>query len=322
MDGLRKPTLLLILCAGSLVCNSGCHVFDGFLNRQPPAPVFPPVLQPGASLPDVIGAVNNNSRRVQSFSTNQAQLSGPGIPVALRGTSIVYERPKRLRIQAGTGFTGSELDVGSNDEIFWFWVRRNEPPAVLFCRHDQYASCEASRMIPFEPSWLMEAFGIVEFDPNGQHQGPITRPDGRLEIVTVRQTPCGPATKKTVIDPVTALVYEQHVYDYRGRPVASVVVREHRLDPLTAVVMPKVVDLQCPQAELSMRVNLGNLTINQPVGNPALWTMPTGVGPLVNLADPNWYRALGLQRPAGQTSEMGPVTSVPLDHRRGVNRLR
>ena len=219
---------------------------------------------------------------------------------------------------------GSELDVGSNDELFWFWVRRSEPPAVLFCRHDQYASCEAARMIPFEPTWLIEAFGIVEFGPNEQHQGPMTRPDGRLEILTIRQTPCGPTTKKTVVDATTALVHEQHLYDYQGRIVASAVVREHRLDPLTSLVMPKVVDLQCPQAQLSMQVNLGNTTINQPVGNAAvvddadrsrvgpwsIWPTRTGGGCLA-------------EQPTADRSGGSPaVPYASADGRRDFNRLR
>lgn len=299
---------------------SGCHLFD---RRKPPPPSLPVVLQPGASLSQVIDAVNNNSRRIQSFATNHAELSGPGIPVTLRNTNIVFERPRRLRIQAGTAL-GNELDVGSNDELFWFWVRRNDPPAVFFCRHDQFASCEAARMIPIEPSWLIEAFGIVEFNPNERHEGPIRRQDGRLEILTTRQTPCGPATKKTVVDAATAAVYEQHLYDYQGRVTASAVVREHRLDPLTNLLMPKVVDLQCPQAQFSMQVNLGNPTINQPVGGAALWAMPAGAGwPVVNLADPNWPRLFG-ERPAqgGAVGAQPAVSALPPTSRRGFNRLR
>ena len=318
MDGLRTNTFLMILCAANLVLGSGCRLFD----KKPSAPVFPSVLQPGASLAQVIDAVHNNTQRIQSFSTNAAQLSGPGIPVTLRGASIAFERPRRLRIQAGTALT-SELDVGSNDELFWFWVRQANPPAIYFCRHDQFASCEASRQLPIDPNWLIEAFGIVEFRPTEQHQGPIQRPDGRLEIYSVRQTPCGPATKKTVIDSATALVHEQNLYDYQGRVVASTVVREHRLDPLTNLVMPKVVDLQYPQAEFSMQVNLGNVTINQPAGNPSLWVMPANTGwPMVDLANPGWSRSTGGQAMLEPFPPTSSLSNTPPELRSGFNRLR
>jgi hypothetical protein len=272
-------------------------------------------------LNEVIEAVHNNSSRIQSFSSHEVALSGPGFPVTLRGASIVFERPRRLRIQAGTALT-SEIDVGSNDELFWFWVRRSEMPAVFFCRHDQYATCAAAREIPVDPNWLIEAFGIVEFGPNERHQGPFARPDGRLEILSERQTPCGPATKKTVIDASTALVFEQHLYDYGGRLVASITVREHRLDPLTNLVMPKVIDLQYPQAEFSMLVNLGNAEINHPTHGQTLWSMPSIPGwPPVNLADPNWPQVFGRQ-PIPVRSRTSPAPAASADYRRDFNRLR
>lgn len=320
MDGLQKTTALLAFCACILGIGSGCHL----LGRRPKTPPLPVVLPPSPPLAQVIDAVNNNSRQIQSFSTAEAELSGPGIPVTLRGTNIAFERPRRLRIRGGTGLTGSELDVGSNDELFWFWVRRNNPPAVFFCRHEQFASCAAARMMPMEPAWMIEAFGIVEFAPHELHEGPFERPDGHLEIVSTRQSPCGPVKKKTVIDHATAVVLEQHLYDQHGRAVASAVAREHRRDPLTSLIMPKVVDLQCPQAQFSMEVNLGNVAINQSVGNAeALWTMPTGGGwPLVDLADPNWPRMLGIpaqQRPPTVAPEISSLPTVP---QRGFNRLQ
>jgi hypothetical protein len=322
MDGRQRYPLLLTLCAAALAFGSGCHLLG---RRTPPPPVFSPVLQPNASLSQVIDAVNNNSRQIRSFSTNQVKLSGPGIPVSsMLSTNIAFERPRRLRITAGTAM-GDELDIGSNDELFWFWVRRAEPSATLFCRHDQFASCEAAQRIPIEPNWMIEAFGIAEFSPNEQHQGPVRRPDGRLEILTVRQTPCGPATKKTVVDAITALVHEQHLYDYQGRVVASAVAREHRLDPLTNLVMPRIVDLQCPQAQFSMQVNLGNATINGPAANPTRWAMPSRPRwPVVNLADPNWHRIFGTQPPSARPGTPLPPASPPMsaEHRPAHNRLR
>lgn len=318
MKGRRRHTLLATICAGGLALSSGCHLLG---RRNPPPPLFSPVLQPGASLTQVIEAVHNNSGRIQSFSSHEVALSGPGIPVTLRGASIVFERPRRLRIQAGTALT-SELDVGSNDELFWFWVRRSEMPAVFFCRHDQYATCAAAQKIPVDPNWLIEAFGIVEFSPNERHQGPFVRPDGKLELLTERQTPCGPATKKTVIDASTALVHEQHLYDYGGRLVASITVREHRLDPLTNLVMPRIIDLQYPQAEFSMLVNLGNAEINRPTHSQTLWSMPLIPGwPQVNLADPNWPQVFGRQ-PIPVRSGPPPASAASADYRRDFNRLR
>ena len=53
--------------------------------------------------------------------------------------------PRRVRLQAETSATGPEVDLGSNEEVFWFWVNRNEPPAVYFDRHSQRAGSAAQK---------------------------------------------------------------------------------------------------------------------------------------------------------------------------------
>jgi hypothetical protein len=178
--------------------------------------------------------------------------------------------------------------LGSNNELFWFWVRRGEPPAVFYCRHDEYAGSQARRMIPIEPSWLIEAFGVTPLDPGLPHQGPYPMPGDRLEIRTVRDTPDGPMTKVTVVDAMRGLVVEQHAYDAVGHRVASAVVEQHRRDPLTNLTIPRIVKIDCPRARFSMRVNLGTVRINRLNCNaPELWTMPQIPGaPIVNLAQP------------------------------------
>ena len=179
----------------------------------------PPALPPSPTIEQVIQAVNQNNSRIQTFTTNQAALSVPGWPTL--PASVVFERPGRLRIRGDTGLTGPEIDLGSNDELFWFWVRRNQPPAIFFCRHDQFATCPARQMIPIEPKWLIEALGVAELDPRLPYQGPpqLIGPD-RLEIRAVRETPNGPTTKITRIDAVPG-VYPRARRLRRPRPPAG-----------------------------------------------------------------------------------------------------
>ena len=108
-------------------------------------------------------------------------------------------------------------------------------------------------------------------------------PNDRLKIDTIRNTPEGPVTKVTIVDGSQGWVLEQHVYDVRRRLVASSIASGHRRDPLTGLVMPTVVQIDSPQAQLSMRIDLGNVEINRLTDDrPALWTMPNIPGtPLV-----------------------------------------
>lgn len=281
MDGYRGRLLLLVLVG--LFGISGAHCPNSLRRYTDP---LPPALPPSPTLQQVIEVVNRNNSHIHSYCTTQAKLSGPGFPT-LRA-NVAFERPLRFRLRADTAVTGPELDLGSNDDHFWFWIKRNQPPAVFYCRHDRFVTSRARPMIPIDPYWLIEALGTTEFDPALPHQGPFRLPNDRLEIRTIRETPEGPTTKSTIIDAARGYVLEQHVYDAQGRLIASSVATGHRRDPLSGLVMPTAVKVSCPPARFSMRVELGNVQINRLEGNPAeLWTMPRYQGsPLIDLGNP------------------------------------
>lgn len=249
---------------------------------------LPRVLPPSPTLQQTIEVVNQNNSQIRSFSTNRASISGPGFPSL--NASVAFERDRRFRLRASTGITGTEFDLGSNDELFWFWLRRNQPPALYYCRHDQFATCQAKQAMPFEPMWLVEALGVTQFDPSLPHQGPFPLENDRLRIDTIRDTPEGPMKKVTILDGSQGWVLEQYLYDARRQLLASSVASGHRRDPLSGLIMPTVVNINCPPAQLTMRIDLGNVEINRLSGDPAsLWAMPSYPNtPLVNLADPNF----------------------------------
>ena len=237
---------------------------------------LPRQLPPNPTIEQVIEVVNRNNGQIQSFWTDQASLSGPNIP-SLR-TTVAYQRPRYFRMTASTGLTGSELDIGSNDQLFWFWVRRNDPPALYYCRHDQYATSAAKNMIPIAPDMLINALGTAIFEPGAQYQGPFPKGGDRLEIHTVQNGPEGPTTKVTVIDAAQGWILEQNIYNSQGILLAGAIAKQHRQDPLTGLWMPKVVEINCPASQFSIRLDLGNVQINRTPINANQWTMPTYQG--------------------------------------------
>ncbi len=283
MEGYRRLAGWVAIAAWIAAAPMGCS----WLPRWQTPWVGPAVLPPSPTLDQVVQAVNRNSQQIRSFSTNQATLSGPGFPT-LRA-SVAFERPRGFRLRGDTAFTGAEVDLGSNNDLFWMWVKRNQPPALYYCRHDQFPTSPARHTIPVEPTWLIEALGVAEFDPALPHQGPYPASDGRLQIRTIRETPEGPTAKITVVDAQRALVVGQYVYDPRGQLVASAVASQHRRDPLSGLVMPRIVDVSCPAAQFSLRIDLGNVNINHLPSDPSqLFTLPSYEGyPLVDLGNPN-----------------------------------
>src|SRR5205085_9317200 len=131
---------------------------------------------------EAIAAVNANTHRVQSLQTQGASISIPGAPSV--GADIAVERPRRLRLRAKTQLTGPELDLGSNEELFWLWAARMPDSSVFFARHDQFMTSKARQMLAVEPAWLIEALGLVEIDPGSVIEGPFAAGDNRVQLKT------------------------------------------------------------------------------------------------------------------------------------------
>jgi hypothetical protein len=243
----------------------------------------------------VIDVVNDNSSRVQSLSAPRATLTVPGFPTL--NANLAFLRPRSFRLVAQK-FIGPELDMGSNDELLWFWIRRAQPPALYFCRHEQFGTSAARQILPVPPEWLIEALGIVTFDRAGQIEGPFPVGGGRVEIRTKAIMPTGPVSRIAIVDDSRGIVLEDHVYDAQGVRLASAVLSKHQHDPATGVKLPRHVEIQWPSAQMTMSLDLGDVEINRLSATPQeLFAKPTF----------NGYTEIDLALP----SNLVPVTPPP-----------
>jgi hypothetical protein len=251
--------------------------------QHEPTPI---AFQTRPTLEQIIDYVNSGTSRVNQLQTTGAWLSTDGMVVSLRA-NIALERPKRFRLQAG--MAGPEIDIGSNDEVFWFWAKRGDPAAIYFCRHDQFQYAAARQVLPVQPDWIAEALGLVYFDPTLDHRGPFPRGADQLEIHSIIPSPEGNLTKVTVLDAQHAWVLQQQIYDSRKQLLASAIASRHRYDPIAGVSLPRQVDIQLPPAQLSFRIQVVDYLVNQLSSNPQqLWSMPQIEGyPLIDLAGPS-----------------------------------
>ncbi len=275
-----------------------------------PGPSAPQVLMENATRDQIVAAVNQNSSRIRSITATGVTITIPdmlGLP--LLSGNMAAERPGRFRLTAGT-IAGQELDIGSNDELFWMWVRRNQPPGVYFCRHAEFANSNIRQFMPIEPAWLLAAMGIVDLDPASVFDGPLPSPRGAgtVELRSWLPSASGTLQRVTVIDAHRAWVLEQHVYDQAGKTLlASAVAETHRYYPVEQVSLPERVAIQLPTANLRMTINLGTVQINQLTpGQQQLWTLPTFDGyPQVNLGG----AVPGTPLP-GQSTNSSPLSGI------------
>lgn len=272
---------LLMFVAGG----AGCPLHNQLTQPVPIAFPGPPALQ------DVIRVVNANSQAIQHLQTDSATLSTQGM-LGLRA-KIAMERPRNFRLKANFAGLRQVLDLGSNQEMFWALVdapkiASNTPRGIYYARHDQYRRSAARQLMPIEPSWLIDAFGLVYLDPSHVHEGPYSRSPEQLVIRSRVPSSDGDLLKITVVHASYGWVLEQHLYDARSQLIGSVLASNHRYYRVPGVTLPHRIQIQLPPPAQPLLIEVESYAINQPSGNPAqLWAMPTyeGYTP-VNLAEP------------------------------------
>ena len=280
----RAVALALVVVA---MASSGAACPQVLRGYQVGTMPLPRALPTQATLDQIIAAVHDNTQRVRSYMAPQAVLVVPGVPRL--SAQVACEPPRRFRLRAQTSVTGSELDIGSNDDQFWLWIRRHQPPVMLFCRHDQYAQSSARRLLPIRADWMPELLGLVNFRPEDRHEGPFPLPDGRIEIRSRIHSGEGELFKSTLLDGTTGLVVEQHLFTTTGERLASCRTSRHRVDPQSGAALPRLVEVSWPASGIEFQLELAAITTNTPATDPGqLWQMPAyeGYEP-IDLADPS-----------------------------------
>jgi hypothetical protein len=310
LNGHSNYRWLAILLATVCGAGSGCRSHS-WLRRgggDPPPIAFSALPSPT----EAVAAVNANTQRVQSLQTQGASISIPGAPSI--GAEIAIERPRRLRLRAKTQLLGPELDLGSNDELFWLWAARMPDSSVFFARHDQFATSRARQMLAIEPAWLIEALGLAEIDPASVIEGPHSDTGERIKLRTTLASSGGQYTRLLILHNRYAWVLEQHVYDERGQLIASARNSGHEYYAVDGVSLPKKIAVEIPQGLLRLVLDVDRWAINQPLAEgQASFELPRTQltnYPFVDMGDPGFVPPGALTPPQPTAS---PRTNEPRD---------
>jgi hypothetical protein len=263
--------------------------------RPRQADLPPPAFVQTPTLDEVAFAVNTNTDRVHQFQTDSATLrvTDADFPIPPLRANIAFEKPRNFRLLAQLSqFTGREIDLGSNGELFWFWARLNEQPGVYFARHEEFATSPARNVIPIEPDQLVNALGLVRLEPQHQHSTPTPRNDV-LEVRSQLPSPRGNLTRVLLLDAKYGWMVEQHLYDVNGQLILSAKASEHRFYRDDGISMPHHVEVRLAPGQptqLAFELDVNRYLLNAPAGSGEKWALPRIDGhPAVNIADPSFY---------------------------------
>ncbi len=263
----------LTLAFTVLLTLPGCVGFRGFGLRHgidPLAGAPRPRWADDPQVEEVVDHLNRNVDKLQAWRANNVRIRANNMP--LSGT-LAVERGRHLRLVVNS-IAGNEVDMGSNDDLFWIWAKRMPPPEYVYCRHEHAEAVRQAMGIPFEPEWLLQALGVAPLQSTGTKLEiePTLRQARLVQQVTSAHG--RPLRKVILVDLQRGVILEHSVYDYNGKPIAVARLEEHQLDKASGVVLPRRVKLDWPQSDMSFVMNLGQIEVNPKGIPPQIWDMP------------------------------------------------
>jgi hypothetical protein len=280
---LRKLSTFNLLVLLTLLVASGAACPQRLWKPFPTPP--PVVFGPEPTLEEVVEVVNANRRQITGVYSTNSRIRGTGFP-SLR-TSLAVGSERHVRMRAGTGVTGEEMDLGSNDEVFWVWIKRSDPPALYYGRYDSFPASSVGQILPVRPEWLVEAIGIVSLAPGERHEGPFRRNDGLLEVHTQIASPGGLLTRVLVIDAGSGWIREQKLLNSQRQLIASAKNSKHVRDPKTGAVLPRHTEIHWPANGIQLTLELNDVQIGPLDPQSDMWVQPQYLGfPNVDVTQP------------------------------------
>jgi hypothetical protein len=245
----------------------------GFVrNNQPAAPI--PTETPTAA--QLVDYLNRNARQVTSLECQELDLDCKVRfqAVGLRGR-MVAAKPHNFRMTAYV-VGNPQVDIGSNDQEFWFWVSKAEPPHLYHCTYQDYATGQVRLPFPFQPDWITEALGMAEY-PSAENFQVLVQPN-YLDLVQQTVSAQGQRVRKIVRfsrAPSRTQVTDYILQDVNGQEICSAHIDE--VQYVGAAVVPRRVRLVWPQEQMQLKMKLDEVAINRPLDNgraAALFTRP------------------------------------------------
>ncbi len=267
---------------------------------------------PAPKAADLVKYLNDNAGRVQAIEGRRLAIDCKqnGQPAGLEAV-LVCRKPRDFRLM-GTVAGSTEVDIGSNSQEFWYWIKRADPPYVFYCSYEDFQRGAARNMpFPFQPDWIIAALGVAEYDPAKPYE--LTETRSTLELSETAASPSGQPVKKVTIFSRNSLaggrpqVVGYAVRDARGNDVCRATIDAVQVDKKTRSVLPERVVFTWPEQKLEMKMRLTGVestTIDEQRAATVFSRQSLG-----NLQSYNLSR--GPDSPPGQAVQRAGATAQP-----------
>lgn len=237
-------------CLAVAVSLTGCAAGGRMTGVRPDLVGVKPAPRTSPLAAELASGMNRNARAVQALtasttvSTNGSRFAG-----GVTG-QMALERPRNFKMELERGGLGANrvVDVGSNEDEFWFWMKDSEQKAIYVGQYDEQG--ETANEFLFHPDWIVEALGLRAITQAELAQAKITRGREPGTVVMTQNRPDGNGgsrIKQTVFDESSRQVRQHIFYSSDGKTRVAEVYpfdfRRHNLASQAASSTPTTVDL-------------------------------------------------------------------------------
>jgi hypothetical protein len=266
-----RPMRLIVVAAGILLFNlmKKDRDRDEVAPRQNEAVGKPTAEQ-------LVGFLRLQSESISSVETKDlyTQVRFQGSSYSLERGNLLCQKPRSMKLVGKKVALGEQVVAGSNDERFWFWVKQDPSNALFHCSYTDFDR-GADLPFPFQPDWVLDAFGMSAPGPVGNYRFEEDAKYYRLiESATLRGQP---VTKEILFHKGWATneqpqVVGRTITDANNKVLFRATTKSvQRFQGKWAV--PREIVFEWPQQDAKMEFDLGRLVVN-PQLSPDDFVMP------------------------------------------------
>ena len=254
-----------------------CLPLVGCLKPKPQPPIDKIDTGKGAPTADtLVSYLNRQADRLVTLESTDVDLTAfvqkQRMPT-LRAF-MVCEKSRNFRL-TGDAMSVQYVDIGSNNDQFWFWVKDGEAP-LYYCSYNDYQK-GVKLPLPFQPEWVVQALGMAKYDPTKQYKVEARRDTYELtEDITVQGQPYRKITVFAAQRPSDAtypVVRGHIIQDQAGKTICQATIRRMRTasykttEGEEVISYPSDILLEWPAEQMSMKMVIGKASVNQKITN-------------------------------------------------------
>ena len=257
-----RPTLATFgLC--SLLALTGCTNNWGFLHNSANDKGVPPGRTPTSS--ELVSYLNGGSQQIRSMMSQDVDIECSQGSQSVGGIhgKMACEQPRDFRMTAML-MGKNELDLGSNDREFWYWIGRSQPPYQFYCSYNDLRTKPIPLPFPFQPEWVMETLGMSNYPVDGKYQ--VVEKRDTVELIQDATSLQGQPVRKVVEFNRNQMTNGHQIRSYILRDMQGKVLCSAQIQKVQRIgnaTVPYQVQLEWPSEKLKLSMQINKPTLNQ-----------------------------------------------------------